>query len=79
MGIIFIEKNLFTQLNVVSLVTSQNSFSLNFYVFVSLFRYAVGNFMCDYTQCTPKRDNRSCGSILSRVVGDLLTKAGYVY
>ncbi|KAF8823096.1 hypothetical protein IE077_004158 [Cardiosporidium cionae] len=40
--------------------------------------YGVGYVACDYTALTVHRDYRSCGSILTHVVGDILQKCGYV-
>lgn len=49
----------------------------NFRLAACCLSYSVGNHMNDYTMCTPIRDKRSLGSIICRVLGDLLTKAGF--
>ena len=41
------------------------------------YRFGVGGVFCDFTFCTLAKDSRSVGGILTRTVGDLLTKAWY--
>jgi hypothetical protein len=38
--------------------------------------FACGGVYQDYTMCTPLRDHRSCGSLLSRMVGAILQQIG---
>ena len=38
--------------------------------------FASGGVYQDYTMCTPKRDHRSCGSLLSRIVCAILQQVG---
>ena len=41
------------------------------------FGYLIGSILCDFTFMTLKRDHRSCGSILTKVIGDVLESTGY--
>ena len=41
------------------------------------FAYITGSIVCDYTFMTLKRDHRSCGSILTKVVGHILQSCKY--
>ena len=41
------------------------------------FGYLIGSILCDYTFMTLKRDHRSCGNILTKVIGDVLQSCGY--
>ena len=41
------------------------------------FAYVVGSVLHDYTFLTLKRDGRSCGSILTRVVGHIIESCGF--
>merc|ERR1712113_542864 len=41
------------------------------------FGYLTGSVLNDYTFMTLKRDHRSCGSILTKVIGDILSKCLY--
>merc|ERR1712154_419602 len=37
----------------------------------------IGSILCDYTFMTLKRDNRSCGNILTKVIGHILQSCFY--
>merc|ERR1712228_757765 len=41
------------------------------------FAYLIGSILSDYTFMTLQRDNRSCGNILTKVIGDILSKCLY--